>query len=102
MVEQELLVNFDEMREQVRKFDKNLTIFEPYGDKFLGAAKTHLDSSNTEFTKEIKETITTMCDTKAKDLVTELREYSEHIKGMLDSYEATDQMYTGKSKEESN
>lgn len=101
-MEKELLVNLDEMREQVKKFDKNLITFEPYGDKFLGAAKTHLEVSDTEFTEEIKKTITTMCDKKAADLVKELQDYRDYIKGMLDSYETTDQMYTGKGKGETN
>lgn len=88
------------LEDELANLDKAISTFEPYSKNFIKNTTESLDGFNSDFISEFKKTLDNMRDTKAPQLVEDLKSFKELVSQVKDAFETTDGKYANYMKGE--
>ncbi len=89
----EFSIEIRALREQLKKLNSAIDTFEPYSKDFIKNTQDSLEGFNSDFVSEVKWTLDSMSDTKAPELIKDLKSYSQMVEKAVEAFDEVDQAY---------
>lgn len=90
-MEDEIQVKAKKIRDDLKRLDTAITQFEPYSKDFTQKALERLEGGqNADFVENMKYILSNMADTKAPELLKEIKEFYDDGIKLVDIFETTD------------
>ncbi|MDS0527690.1 hypothetical protein NNC19_18535 [Clostridium sp. SHJSY1] len=90
-MEDEIQVKVKKLRTDLKMLDIAITQFEPYSKDFTQKALEKLEGGqNADFIENMKYILCNMTDTKAPELLKEIKEFHDDAIKLVDTFETTD------------
>jgi len=86
----DLEIDFDDMEDELEKLSKAISVFEPYSKNFISNTKESFHGFNSDFISELEEALDNMRDTKAPQLVKNLKAFEENVRNLLEDFQDVD------------
>ncbi len=81
---EKILIDSEAFRTASDLLQEGITEFEPFGDGYIGDIRELLSTSDSEFISAIDDTLNTMEDTKAPELINNLKTFHRYLNQVLD------------------